>query len=160
MMSKKLPLVIAFLLIPTLLLCQHRTTRQSSSFTGKTPRETMTMTETNRGMRRGLIEELGITDTQLDKMESIGLEEAKATSEMRTHLKLLNMELKSMWLATNLDEAEIMKRVREKEQIRSQLAEKRAEYKLKRMNILTAAQRQLLKRRQLRKNMRHFMGNR
>lgn len=98
----------------------------------------------------GLREKLGLTDEQVDKLKAIKLEHGKVAIKTRAELKIKELELRELMQATESDEFAIKTKVKEIEELRTQLMMNRINGRLEARKVLT--EKQLKKLKELRKH--------
>ncbi len=162
MKTNSLLIMVLTVIVPGLLIAQTGYPHMSKHSVGMSnkayqPEGTRSMGMGGReGMSlMGLAEELGITEEQLDKFNTLRLKYEKETAQLKTDLRLINIELKSLWMEKELDKDKIIEKVKARTRIMGQLAEKRAELRIQKMNILTADQRKILNRHKALREMHH-----
>jgi len=93
------------------------------------------------GMRAPGFSNLNLTAEQQKKIDAIGEAYHKELAPLRLEMFKKRTELKLLWMQTNLDENKIKAKQKEIHELRGQLQEKRTDFRLNFLNILTPEQR-------------------
>ena len=96
------------------------------------------------GHRMGILkwaEELELTPEQVKKIETVRLEMAKATIELRNQLELKQLELRELISADQPDRKRIEAKIDEIAPLRTALLKKHIEHRLAMKDVLTSEQR-------------------
>lgn len=131
--------MVLIFMMGSLLLAQGKTGMmcQHGKHEGMSEKETGRMME----MRKNLADELGLTEEQEKAIAKARLEFIKNTADTKTKLEIKNAELKALWMESEPNKDAILKKVKEINDLKGELALKKAELRFEIYKILTPDQR-------------------
>jgi Spy/CpxP family protein refolding chaperone len=89
---------------------------------------------------RRLLSELNLSKDQTNQIKEMSLKFQKDLATLKNNLQIKQLELKSLWLAENLDKEALKSKLIEASDLRGQIQEKTLDYQLELRKVLTPEQ--------------------